>query len=68
MSYQDEFRSTKNIFIGGKNKKAKMKKSRKKAKNKVYRNISKKLITLYKKGDDDRILRLVVQPKPGWAN
>ena len=68
MSYSNEFRSTKKIIIGGKNKKAKMKQSRKKAKNKIYRNISKKLIILYKKGDENRTLRLVDKPKAGWAN
>ena len=68
MSYSNEYLSTKNIIIGGKNKKTKMKKSRKKAKNKIYRNISKKLIILYKKGYENRTLRLVSQPKAGWAN
>ena len=68
MSYSNEYLSTKNIIIGGKNKKSKMKQSRKKAKNKIYRGINKKLITLYKKGDDNRALRLVDKPKAGWAN
>ena len=65
MAYSNYYLSTKGIISQGKVQK---KKYRKKAKKRLFRSISKRLVEQYKKGDENRALRIVTNPKTGWAN